>query len=250
MKRILIYGLLGLLAYAVFLVIQLPAATLVGWLSPQIPQLKVGQVQGTVLNGSAQDLEFRNTRLQSLSWQWQAKALLKGRLAFQVQASDPGLNLQTLAAMNMDRNLELKQLQGRLPLERVVTLAGSSPPLLSGDLDLNLDSVLLDQFGRLLAAQGEIYLLNTQTTLNGSLALGDFKASLSNQETDILVQLQDTGGPVQLKGTLILNPDARYQLKGRLGARDPNDKTLRQTLGILGRPDPDGQWSIEHSGHL
>ncbi len=250
MKRIILYGLLGLLAYAVFLVIQFPAATLVDWLSPQVPQLKMGQVQGTILEGNAQELDWGTARLQSLNWQWRPKALLQGRLEFQVQVSDPGMHLQTLAAIGMDRHLQLNQLQARLPLERAVTLAGGSPLLLSGDLDLNLDSVLLNQFGRLLAAQGEIYLLNTQTTLNGSLALGDFKASLSNQETGILAQLQDTGGPVQLKGTLTLNADARYQLKGRLGARDPNDKTLRQTLGILGRPDPDGQWSIEHSGHL
>ena len=60
MKRFLGYGLLGLLAFLLFLLLRAPAGLVVGLFDERLPGLNVQAVDGTVLKGSAWGVSWRD----------------------------------------------------------------------------------------------------------------------------------------------------------------------------------------------
>ena len=250
MKRLLLYGLLGLLAYALFMLIQFPATQLVGLMSQHIPGLTAREARGTAINGSAQGLRVGNTELPAVSWRWHPTALLMGRLAYRLEATEPGLDLHAVASINPMRRLLITDLRGKTTLSRAIALVSRAPLLLEGELELAVDELRLSSTGAPTALEGTVRLRDAYTSVGRAIALGDFEAILTTEAPTIVGNVKDLQGPLALTGNLTLAPDGRYRFTGTLGVRDNNNRDLRQALAFLGRPDADGTWLLDFSGAL
>ena len=62
--------------------------------------------------------------------------------------------------------------------------------------------------------------------------------------------LKDNGGPLQVDGILIYQPNGDYQFSLSLSARNPGDSQLRQALRFLGTPNAAGKVSLSRRGHI
>ena len=250
MKRWLGYGLLGLLAYVIFMLIQFPAANFIDLLGRYLPGLTAQEVQGSARKGTAREVRLHDTRFETLSWRFRPLALVKGRLEYRVIAEAPQLRLEGAAGVGLRRQLQIEDLSGRLPLPRAIALIGRPTLPLNGNVELNLTALHLDREGRPRAAYGTTRLLDTRTTLGRPLDLGDFSAELTTEDQTILGTIKDNGGPLELTGVLALTPDGRYRFTGQVALRDPNNQDLRQALTALGQPGADGKWQMEFTGVL
>jgi len=82
-KRRLGYALLAVCAYLVFLIAQLPAAQLYGWLKPRAgAPLQLYQVSGSPWNGRAAAADIGKTRIEEPAWVLRPQALLLGRIEY------------------------------------------------------------------------------------------------------------------------------------------------------------------------
>ena len=249
MKRLFGYGLLGLLAYAIFLVLLCPATLLTEWVSRQLPGCSVQNPQGSVFAGTAQGLRLPTTQLGSLSWQLRFLPLLKGRVGYYLTLTEPELHLSGTVTMGLDRQLHVVNLNGYLPLHKAVSLAGFAVPPLTGKLEVERLELWLDRGGRPHQAQGLLHVLNVHTSRGNSLPLGDFGIELQTRDPTIVAAIQDQGGPLQFTGTLTLDPDGRYRFNGQAAVRDGRNRELYQALSFLGQPGGDGKWSFNFSGN-
>lgn len=250
MRRILGYGLLGLVAYLAFMVLQFPVTTLFGLLTQRVPSLSLQEVQGSVLQGSARDLRIQGMEFQSLSWQWRPLGLLSGKIRYQVTLEDPSLALTGDLSVNWNRQLAISDLSGHLPLGRIISMFDETSLPLDGILEPNLAILRLSEEGHLRMAQGTVRLVQTQSTLGQPVALGDFVIELTTGDEAILGVVNDNGGPLAVTGTLTLTHDNRYRFVGEIGIRDKNNPHLQQVLSLLGQPGRDGSRTIDVTGTL
>jgi general secretion pathway protein N len=249
MRRLFGYGLLGLLAYAVFMVLLCPATILTEWVSRQLPNWSIQNAQGSAFAGTAQGLRLPTTQLESLSWQLRSLPLLKGRIGYYLTLTEPELRLSGTVTLGLDRQLRIAGLNGHLPLLKAISLAGFAAPPLNGNLEVERLELWLDRNGRPQQAQGLLRVLKVHTSLGNSLPLGDFGIELQTQDPAIVAVIQDQGGPLQFTGTLTLDPDGRYRFNGQAAVRDGGNRELYQALSLLGQPGGDGKWSFNFSGN-
>jgi hypothetical protein len=250
MKRWLGYGLLGLVAYVVFLLSQLPATLLMDSIAQRVPGFAVQDIRGSVFNGAAQGVRLRGAPIESLSWQWRFLPLFLGRVEYQIGMVDPELRVSGNVAVGLDRQLRITDLTGSLPLAKLMALLGYAPLAISGQVHIDAASLHLVATGLPRAATGALRLLGTRITLGRPLELGDFSAEFSTRDQDIVGNVKDQGGPLELTGALTLTPDGRYRFNGQVGIREQSNHELGQALSILGRPGADGKWKLNFTGTL
>ena len=251
MRRRLAYILLGLLAYAVFLVLLCPASLLIEQLSQRLPGFSAQSVQGSAVQGTAQSVQLSATaRLETIAWRLRLFPLLLGRIEYDLQLSAPELNIRGIASLGWDRQLRLVALNGQLPLPQAIALAGRPPPPLNGTLELDNVALRLNRDYRPTEAGGLIHLRNLGTSFGNPLSLGNFDIQLQTQANALVASVQDQGGPLQLNGSLTLDPDGRYRFTAQAAPRDQNNRELYQALSLLGRPEGNGKWMFDFAGSL
>jgi len=252
MKRILRYGLLGLVVFLLSLLMLTPATVVTDQLTDRLTGFSVQSVEGLATEGVAQGVSWRGVRIEKLNWDWQALALLTGWLELRLNTDDPEFKLNGNVAINPVRRLRFRNLSGRLLLARLSgALAGSVKLPLQGVVEFNLRDLYLSAARQPQTANGVVYLLNLRPTLGQPLNLGDFTIQLTPANPEgIRGAVKDNDGPLALEGTLNLLPDGRYRFTGQAAVRDANNPALRQTMNLLGPPGGDGRWPLDFSGVL
>jgi len=251
MKRILGYGLLGVVTFVLSLLLLAPATLVTDRIVERLPGFSVQTVEGLATEGSARGIQWRGVRIDRLNWNWRALALWTGWLEFRLDADDPEIKLSGKVAVNPGRRLRLRDASGRLPLARLSALAGQPRLPLQGVVGFDLRELSLNAAGRPQTADGVIHLLDTRITLGQPLNLGAFTVQLAPAGPEsIQGAVKDQGGPLALEGTLNLLPDGHYRFAGRAAVRDDGNPALRQAMSLLGPPSSDGRWALNFSGVL
>lgn len=251
MKRVLGHGLLGLLAFLLFLVLLAPASLVADRIGERLPGFSAQTAEGTVTEGSMRDLRWRGVRIERLNWDWRPLALFTGWLEFRLDTDDPEAKLTGNAAVGWDRRWRFQDLAGRLPIAKLGILAGRPKLPLQGVVEFSLRDLYLNAAGRPQSAYGVVHLLNLRAILGQPLNLGDFVVQLAGADPEgIQGTIRDKDGPLALDGTFNLLPDGRYRFNGQAAVRDPGNRALLQAMNLLGPPGGDGRWALNLSGVL
>lgn len=251
MKRALSYGLLGLIAYGFFMLVQFPATALANWATHAVPGLTFQQVSGSAIQGVAQDVRWmEGMRLASLNWQMRFLPLLLGRLEYHVSVSETAVQLDAVVGTSLSRQWWVTDVEGQLPVPKALSIVSQNLPPLDGQVAIDKAGASWDNQGAIYAADGTVRFLNIRTTLADPFQIGSFNTELSAETPNLLATLEDSGGPLAFSGRLSVEPDGRYQLGGRASLRDNADSGLRNFLNLLGQPSGNGQWQLDLSGVL
>ena len=83
----------------------------------------------------------------------------------------------------------------------------------------------------------------------GNFAL-EFDSTTESEAGTLTGTISDTGGPLELKGSLLLVAPGSYTLKTRLKARPDAPEAMQNNLKFLGSPMADGRRIFELAGTL
>jgi hypothetical protein len=245
------YGLLGLIAYGFFMLVQFPASVLADWLTRTVPALTLQQVSGSAIQGGAQNVRLQDIRLPSLTWRMRVLPLLLGRLEYRVSVSETDVQLDAVVGTGLfNQHWRVTDMEGQLPVPKALSIISQIPAPLNGEITFANADVSWDNEGAVYAADGTVGFVNTRTTFADPFQIGSFNAELSAESPNLLAAVEDSGGPLEFSGMLSLAPDGGYQLVGRASLRDTADNRLRDTLNLLGQSSGDGQWQLDLSGVL
>ena len=236
-------GVVGVLAFAGFLIAGWPAAPLL-----QRAGLDAARIEGSLLDGQALQPRFNTVIFDSLAWEATPTPLARARLGWQLRLSQNADTLTTIASIGLERELELRDLRGRIPLATLAAAGGLTLPILDGWLEPDLSVVSVTAEGRLKQVEGRLRL--TRLGLPIGPMLGPFEAEFRTPDEVIRATLRDDGGPLILDADLTLQPDGRYRVTGRLDLRGEPSPQLVRALNFIGQPDPQGGRRFNLTGRL
>lgn len=239
--------LLGIAAFLLFLVANLPADYLAPWMGRHVPGLQLSGISGSLFSGRAESVRFGAEGLGAVDWSFDWLAPFTATLGYQVHAHDADRDLSARLDTGFG-GLRVRDLKGRVAiagLDRWLPLPSKS---VSGNLILDLSELRLKD-GKLQSATGQVELDDAVMTWPTSYTLGSFRMSLAPAGAGgTEAQIHDLASPLHLDAKLTLGADGHYRLAGTLAARDPSDATTRKLLAQLGNPDSTGQYPFDFNG--
>lgn len=241
-KRLILVGVLLLLA---FIAVGFPAAAVWRWVQPQVPELQLAGVSGTLWRGRADQANWNFAPLGELHWQFQPGLELR----WQVQLQGPLLNMRGQLHASGE-TITLNNVQGRWSS----TLMRSPLPgaEVDGEFYAQLETIRW-QGPQPQRINGKLNWRNARLLAPVNTTLGHINIEL-NSPRDGLINISlttagDEGNPtVSLRGNGRIS-EGRYDMTVFLRARD-RQSNINQWLIQLGTPMGDGSVRLELNGTL
>jgi len=240
--------LLGIAAFLVVLVMRLPAS----WVTPLLPpSAQCTSASGTLWRGVCEGLVLSDGKttpmvLQQLSWSVRPAAMLRGRLASEVEVLSDWGQVRADVTLRSGPRLSIESLSASGTLDR--RLLPVLPAGWTGSFEAH-DVAVQMQERRLLSAQGIATVRGLQDA-NGQ-GYGDYQLQLAPQgDAAAAGELRDTGGPIDLLAKVSVAQDLNWIVDGSVGTRGGQLPQLEQQLQMLGAPDASGRRPLSVSGNF
>jgi hypothetical protein len=218
------------------------------WLTPLLPDsLECATPTGTVWAGQCVALRVGPNALGTIAWNLRAAELLRGRVGGDMRVQQPGLSLQGVVAVGLTGAVHARDLRGELELG--YTFIERLAPNLRGRVVFDVAEIAFSD-GWVRELQGRVDVTGLQQTYPQPLALGDYTirfAGGADSEGRLIGQLQDRGGPLDVRGTLALTAQPGYELVGSVRARPEAPPVLAQQIQFLGSSDAEGRRPFSQS---
>lgn len=250
MRPFLRYGLAGLAAFVLFLIVLAPAARVYPVVAKQRPlPVHLYALGGTVWHGHADVATAGDLRLEDFSWWIRPFALALGRLETRLAFELAGHRLQGTVGRRLGGPVYLHDVSARLPLSQIEPLFTRAAMGLEGEIALELDEAeVVDHAISVL--RGRFTVSNAAVGAPLNLPLGSYTMDLTSEAGTVRGVLRDGGGPLRLEGVVTLKPDGSYQLTAQFTARDARRPELIQALNMVGTPGPGGTVTVTRTGRL
>jgi hypothetical protein len=238
--------LLGLVAFALALVIVLPAR----WIEAALPSgVQCVRWSGTIWRGQCNELVLSDAgkvvmKLAVLRWQLRPMALLGLKVSADFQSRWANGDASGNVSIGAGGTIQLRDMVASTQLDP--TALGALPAGWSGHAQLARGE--FDWKDGRLGRLGGLLDVNGLTDQRG-VALGSYRLELPAGSTPPFTgQLTDTGGPVQVEAKFELTADSNWSLEGRMRQRDPGDLRLSRQLDMLGSADGSGWRRLSAAG--
>lgn len=241
-KRLVI---IGLVTFAVGVIVTIPARVAYHWVAP--PGIQLAGIEGSIWAGSARELVVGGIYLRDVEWRLRPLSLFTGKLGLRVEAAPASGFLESDLALTVGGNIIATDLKASLPLQMFAD--NLKMPGLSGNSSLEFSRLRVDS-GVLAEANGTIAVAGLLAPLIDPSPIGAYRMEFVNSQSGVVASIEDTGGVFDLAGSLTIFPDGRYEFRGLVAANDQTPEKLRGQLRFLGSPNERGQHEIRLEGSL
>jgi hypothetical protein len=246
-----VLGFSGVVALLIFLITGVPASV--------VPSLTAGagltvtSTSGSVWSGQARGVRLRGVSLGRANWQLKPLSLLLGRIAVEFDLAGGQGFAHGRIARSILGQLTVDDLQATYPLSAFQSLVGFEGA--SGQLSIDAPRIVVtndwpsDLDARIRLNQLSFAVGTTTPQLVGNFAL-EFSATEIPPDGSISGAIQDEGGPLELAGTLSLNPPNLYLVRADIRARPSASRGVSDSLILLGAPAQNGFRELRLEGSL
>lgn len=246
-------GLTGLLLasglYLLFLVAELPAARLLGWLSLP-PGLGLSGVSGTLWQGQMALVTWQGRQLRAVGWRLNPGSLLLGHPSARLTFADAD-GLSGEGELGWQGGWQIRDLDLQAPAEALLAAASVPWPVtVSGQVRLQIDEAQFEQADcRSLAGQLRWSQARLGTPL-GELGLDEAVAQLGCTQGRLQADVRQSSAQLSLKGRAELGSQRQYRFSGILMPGAELAPPLAGALEQLGRRDSQGQIRLSTQGRF
>lgn len=236
-------AVLGIAAYAVFLVATLPASVALEAVRRADPgKLEVRESSGSAWNGVA-TVTAGGLAIERLEWHWKPSRLIAGRLAFDIKAAAPGIGASYEAARTITR-WEVRDAQAKGTAQALALLL----PVVAAwrpEGELTLASPQLESDGREMRGKLSLEWRNAAVALSDVRPLGSYRADVELDGANGKFRVATLRGPLTITGQGTVSAPGRVAFGGEARAEPASAAALEPLLKLLGPARPDGARAIE-----
>jgi general secretion pathway protein N len=248
MTRRSLFVAAGIAAFLVFIVAMVPANQLASRLPEGVALEGVG---GTVWSGRASSLAIGGRDIGALEWFCRPWRLVFLEWSCRVDLTPPGGEVTGDVSGDFGgETVAASGVSGRLP---ITVLEGVATPRgWTGVLELAVDRLSLVN-RRPAQASGTLVVRGLRAPGPAGEQLGDFELAVGEGVVGtgaLTGRLRDLGGPLRVRGTIELQPDGRYLMKGDAAPGPGAGPAIFDTLAFLGPPDNLGRRPFTIEGTL
>jgi hypothetical protein len=246
------YLSIGLGGYLMFLLAELPAQHILGWTLAENGKLpfSYAAINGNLRHGKITEIKYQGLDLYKVRWSFAPSGLLLGRISFDLKLRHAEHKVDMNLARSFGGTLYLKDIVGQLPASMVVQLAKFNQVSVDGEVNLDLDHVVIES-DQVTSAEGQLQWLNPALLRPFSLKEGNLKADVATDDNEnIVIKIKDLGGGTSVDGELSLSREGSYNLNGQIKPGAKSDPGLSSALKAVAKNQPDGSYRISFSGNL
>jgi hypothetical protein len=242
MKRILRISILAILAFAVILLVRLPASWLKGFLPPEV---SCGEISGTAWNGACVGLAYGGAPAGDLKWLVYPGALLRLKFGGYLDLTRGNDFARGDVEVGRDKVLVATNVQAQMPLDRPFLPQLKSS--YSGNISVNLAHLRVEN-NAVVAIEGQVQGTDLYSQRD-RVALGAYSASFPKTPpgADPIGQLTTLGGPIDFTGTIKLTRVPGWELAGNLRVKPETPQAFRDQLRFFPE-NPDGTRQVGLEG--
>jgi len=244
---------LGAAIFVLTVLVRLPAAVLPLLLPAAI---HCQAPSGTLWQGSCGELRSGGVEISDVRWTLHPLALLRARLAVDVQSDDARASGRAQMTVRRNGDLDVQSLNATLPMQGGLSLM---PAGWSGTVEVVIQQASV-RGGHLTTLQGaatvrQLHSDHPPSDL-GSFELDFPKASDSDARAvasgtaPMVGTLRDFDGPISLQSQVQLSSSGAYEIAGTAAARNSSNADLQQMLQLLGPADSQGRHAFSLAGTL
>ena len=249
MKQVIKLGVIGLIAYVVFLFATFPAARAYGYLVEQLPpSVKLYGVKGTVWSGRAELLTLASQQYRNARWRLQPKSLFSGQLLFQLDLDNGQSQLKGGVGVSISGNIVLKELLVQQELVDIQALMQTSATV-GGKISGRVESLVASR-NNIIDASANFILRDVALLLPRRTEWGDFKVDIDKPESETVIKIDDQGGPLLANGLITINEQNQYDISLAVAAASGASNDLIRGLELFGRAGRDGKTRLKYSGSV
>ena len=242
-------ALLSLIVFGLIcaLVVRLPARLLD--VSQYVQQLRVGHYRGTIWNGSAHRIRAESLPETTVNWRVLPLSALTGAPKVSFGATGNWGSLSGQVRYAGKSRLLMEDLVAELDLNAVPWKLWLGAVSFAGVVSGHVDRIeFLDRLP--LSVSGALHWESARMIVPPAVDLGDIDVEITPTETASLAAARNSGGEINLTGSLGLDHSGEYRLDLHL---TPNAKTSEATADVLAWLLPanaDGSFQIKAEDSL
>lgn len=247
MKHLKLNITIFIVAYIVFMLASLPAATVLGMVTLP-PGVKLGEVNGTVWQGQSTAVQYKNDVFTNVKWDLSPLSLLTGSIAADVsfgKARDTGsISGKGFVSSNfaMD-DFAAEDFTLRMPAADLVNrMRMNLPATVSGRVILKLKE--FDQ-GKPYCEQldGNVQWLKAGLNMGNSITLGTLDGDLACQNGELELKVTKAN-PLGLQVTSLIGANNKFTVKGFVKPDGTMPTEVHNAVKFLGQADSQGRYAI------
>ena len=247
MSRYRILLAAGIAAFLVFLAIRMPASLLLRWLPASVA---TDGLQGTIWSGQARSVRVQGRSVGAASWSCRPWRIVLLEWSCRVWLRPPDGELSVALSGGFAGVLQGQDLAGSLPISLFEGMG--VPTGWTGVLELDIGRLRFGTDSRL-DAEGRLFLRDLKAPGPGGARLGDFELVIGEGAVgagSLTGRLRDLGGPLRVRGTIVLQDDNSYLMSGEVAPGPGAGDEIFNTLAFLGAPDATGRRPFTIEGTL
>jgi len=243
-KKFKIISIIVLL-YLFFLIINFPANIVLSTID--LPSnIKLTSVSGTIWSRKAQQFRYSGIGLGSVKWELHPLNLIMGELSAKISIINNQQYIKSNVNFSSSGKIELEDTRFLIDLSLFQPLTYGMPFSYSG-IALGYFPISFFHKNNYVGVNGKLSLNNMEMTSPQRQSFGGFVIDFrAEKEGATSAQINDSGGPLNLVGQLILNKNGQVDLSAKLAAREAGS-SLEQMLSFLGRKDANGSVQLNSS---
>lgn len=238
--------ILVLSIFIVCLFLTLPAHQANKW-GLYSQDIKLQGVSGRYLHGQTRQLTVNKFILNNVSWDWQASSLLLGSLALEWKVDDRSIQGKGAAAQSIFGDASISNAKIKLNTEILNSYLPKGNTV-SGDVDVNIDSLLFQQQLNSISANAKTNELSIRTLL-GLIKIEHIKIEASGNDSDgfhivitDFINIKSVNVVAEIKQNKVV-------LSGYLSTQSDLAKQLKPILPFIAKKQAD-KWLVTWQGKL
>ena len=242
MKRAIRISILAILAFAIILLVRLPASWVKGFVPPAVA---CSEIAGTAWNGSCTGLAYNGAPLGTLNWELHPLALFRGKVSAFLDLTRGQDFVRGDIEMGSGQTYVAHDLQAQMPLD---------PPLLpqlgsgfAGNVSVNLAYLKVEK-NLVTAIEGQVQGTSLYSKAD-RVALGGYSLTFPKAAGggEPVGQLASLDGPLDFEGTLKLTRAPGWEVHGKARVKPETPPAFVEQLKFAAQ-DPDGRRQIDLEG--
>jgi general secretion pathway protein N len=242
MKRAIRISILAILAFAVIILVRLPAS----WVKGFVPAgVTCTDLAGTVWDGSCTGFVYNGSPLGNLDWELHPLALFRGKVAAFVDLTRGENFIRGEVEVGSGGTYVARDLQAQMPLD---------PPMLpqlpsgySGNLSVNLEYLKVEK-NLIAAIEGQVQGTSLYSKAD-RVALGGYAVTFPKAAAgaEPVGQVSSLEGPLDFEGTLKLTRAPGWEVHGKVRTKPETPQGIVEALKFA-QAEPDGSRRIDLEG--